>query len=279
MSNIAKDKNGETVYADTIALSRKDETFYCRSKECNAPLTLISPSVKEQKTISAHFSNRDKKHKHVEGCFYASGLLANAMRYSTTNFEMEKLFNIVSNRSPLKTSKNGIKGSDTKQGNSRSLELKTVANTYYRFITSDLDSIINGVRIGDMFACERNHKQYERSAKGYVLMELKYKNCYWGTRGEENHLSMYCLFPHTRSEDSLPKITWQLRFTDPNVLDEVEYKIHRTLHGEFCKKYSEAKNAGKEVIIAVLGYWEGRRCRIHSANQINIIKPEIRNTM
>lgn len=205
-------------------------------------------------------------------------LLKRSFEYDISNFDIKALFQTVVNRSPLKTD-SGRGAAATSQGEPRSLELRSVANTYYRFLTSDLEREINGKRIGDMFACTRNHDKYKFLAKGYVLMELKYKNCYWGTRGEDNHLSMYCIFPRTKGEDDSPKIRWQLSFTDPNVLDEVEYQVHKTLHSAYCKKYTEAKNAGKEVIIAVLGNWEGRKCRIYSAKQISIVKPETRNNM
>lgn len=275
MSNMAKDSQGNTVYADTIALSRKNEMFYCPNESCGVPMKLISPSVKEQRMTSSHFANRDRINKHIEGCFYSSRRLANAMKYDIENFNIGTLFQSVTKKAALKSGSSGENRYDTDASHesNRKLELKSVANTYYRFLVSDLDRVLNGNRIGSMFGCTRNHAEYTYAAKGLVLMELKYKNCYWGMRGEENHLTMYCLFPRTKGEYDEPKIRWQLKFTSQGVLDETEYQIHRSLHEAFCKKYSESKKAGKDVILAVLGEWEGRSCRIYSAKQISVVRP------
>lgn len=265
MSNIAVDKNGKIVYANSLDISRKDEVFYCPNKNCNAPMKLNTPTIKETGGISPYFSNRDKLKKHVENCpFHQNSPLSKALKYDASNFSLNMLYEIVTKRTEIKKASTCVPSDVHKNADVKTAPIKTIATAYYFLAQHDLNYKVNGKTVDELLAFSKNSLKYEYGFTGLKLVELNFKNCYYTSdENNNNYLTMYCLYPYTRDPNKKPKITFRLEFMD--------YETHRNI----CQKLTSKKKASKNsyIPIIVLGDWDGRKCKIHSEKQIRVIKP------
>lgn len=205
MSNFAKNKNGEIVYAEDFKFNINDK-FYCVNESCNAELSMVALDSVNVKTHFRAVGNN----KHNILCPYAKTSTNNKVDYS--NFDLKKFYENILNIN-AESNKENKNAESTKKSlhNTNSISInnsKSIKTLYNHLITLKPDDyIMNDVKVKDFLVDKNTYDYYNNknvNIKGIKIIECAFAKFHY--KKEKIEYIIHCSYNFGFDKNHKPKI-------------------------------------------------------------------------
>lgn len=165
-----RSKIGIPICANSVAITDRNERFFCCTKNCNAQMILCGAG-----TEGAYFRSKCKK-DHISSECIKNAIIFRPDEYDeklfSFNFAFESMLGL--NRS-IKTVDRGETGTKYgKVGSHKKNRIHTLPMLYAMCLSKKKTDTYNGVLIDDILADGENYSRYSSGIEGYKIVETSY---------------------------------------------------------------------------------------------------------